>query len=115
MGLWSMGLECLKGTVWWSGDPVCLWIPGLTGLGGMAQQNKDPVCLYFWCCRPWRHGLAEQRSCRAVQALGHGRQSRDCAGLGEEWPDGYRKCLWIPSLKGSSHGEPVVLRGGSLG
>jgi hypothetical protein len=39
-----------------------------------------------------------------------------CAGLGGgEWPGGDRTCLWIPSLKGSSHGQPVVLRGGSLG
>jgi hypothetical protein len=31
------------------------------------------------------------------------------------WPGGDRKCLWIPGLKGLSHGDPAVLRGGSLG
>jgi hypothetical protein len=31
------------------------------------------------------------------------------------WPGGDHKCLWIPSLKSSSHGSPADLRGGSLG
>jgi hypothetical protein len=40
-GLWSMGLACLK---------------------GMAQQSRDRAGL----CKPWGHGLAEQRSCVCV-------------------------------------------------
>jgi hypothetical protein len=91
------------------------------------------------------HGMAEQRSCRAVQALGEwlvkqrscragGSQPREmellqgCAGLGRmawqrcavlcrggAWSGRDGKCLWIPVLKGWSHGDPAVLRGGSLG
>jgi hypothetical protein len=38
-----------------------------------------------------------------------------CAGLWGTWPGGDRECLWIPGLKGSSHGDPEGLRGGSLG
>jgi hypothetical protein len=43
VGLWSMGLACLKGAGQWSGDPECLWIPGLTGLGAMIKENGDHV------------------------------------------------------------------------
>jgi hypothetical protein len=64
---------------------------------------------------------------------GRGQQSRDRAGLGSVaqrsgapaglcravqgcvWPGGDRKCLWMLGLKGSSHGDPAGLRGGSLG
>jgi hypothetical protein len=88
-----MGLECLKGTGQWSGDPACLWIPGLNGLGGAVQQNGDPQLgrlrgTGLWSrycaglcrpgghraglCRPWEHGLAEQRLSRAVQAWERG-------------------------------------------
>jgi hypothetical protein len=44
-----------------------------------------------------------RNSCSTVQAWGGA------------WPGGVCKCLRIPGLKGSSHGDPVGLRGGSLG
>jgi hypothetical protein len=44
VGLWSVGLACLKGTGQLSRDPACLWIPGLTDLGGTIEQNGDCVC-----------------------------------------------------------------------
>jgi hypothetical protein len=65
-----VGLVCLKGTGQWSGDSACLWIPGLTSLGGVVQQNRDCAYVGPWLGRPWGHSPAEQRSCRAVQALG---------------------------------------------
>jgi hypothetical protein len=40
-----MGLACLKGADWWSGDPTCLWIPGLTCLSGPVEQNRDCMCV----------------------------------------------------------------------
>jgi hypothetical protein len=39
------------------------------GLAVVAQKNRDYACLHLQCGSPWGHGLAEQRSCRAVQAL----------------------------------------------
>jgi hypothetical protein len=45
VGFWSVGLTCLKGVGWWSGDPACQWIPGLTSLGGSVQQNGDHGCV----------------------------------------------------------------------
>jgi hypothetical protein len=123
---------------------IRVWVPGLAGLRGTGLQSEYCAGL----CRLWEHDWAEQRSfravqalgalpakqrfcragdrgpakrssCRAVQVLGVWR-SRDRAGLcrpewGGSWPGGDRKCLWLPSLKGSSHGDPAVLRGGSLG
>jgi hypothetical protein len=53
----------------------------------------------------------------AGQALGAW-PGRDCAGLCKTegaWLGGDLKCLWISILKGSSHGDPAFLRGGSLG
>jgi hypothetical protein len=47
VGLWSVGLVCLKGADWQSGDPVCYGIPGLTGLGGTVEQNGDHVCVVW--------------------------------------------------------------------
>jgi hypothetical protein len=44
---------------------------------------------------------------------GTGLQSEYC--VGGAWPGRYHKCLWISGLKGSSHGDPAVLRSGSLG
>jgi hypothetical protein len=74
-----------------------VWVPSLAGLRGTGLQSEYCTGLY----RPWWHGLAE-----IVQG---------CAGLGGAWPGGDYKCLWIPGLKGLSHRDPVVLRGGSLG
>jgi hypothetical protein len=44
VGLWSMGLACLKGTGQRSGDPACLWIPGLTGLGSSPEEQRSCMC-----------------------------------------------------------------------
>jgi hypothetical protein len=72
-------------------------VPGLAGLKGPGLQSEYCAGL----CRSWVHGPAEIM--------------QGCAGLGGgAWPGGDRKCLWIPGLKGSSHGDPVGLRGGSL-
>jgi hypothetical protein len=97
-----------------------VWFPSFAGLRGTGLRSEYCAGL----CRPWGHGpaemeimrvcissgrlwgrvLAEQRSYRSVQAWESG---------GMAW---WRcKCLWIPGLKGSSHGDPAVLRGGSLG
>jgi hypothetical protein len=68
-------------------------------------------------CRAGGHIPAKWSSCRAVQVLGAW-PGRDCAGLcrpGGAWPGRDHKCLWIPGLKGLSHGDSAVLRGGSLG
>jgi hypothetical protein len=73
---------------------------GHTGPGVLTQQNRE--CMYLHCGRPW--GMAQQ--------------SRDTAGLcrpGGVWSGRDCKSLWIPSLKGSSHRDRAVLRGGSLG
>jgi hypothetical protein len=70
VGLWSVGLACLKGAGLQSRDPVCLWIPGLTGLGDVVGQNRDHVCV----CVP---GLAGLR--------GTGLQSEYCTGLCRPW------------------------------
>jgi hypothetical protein len=101
-----MGLACLKGTGWWSGDPGCLWIPGLTGLGGVVQQTEilgmwipclaglrgtglwSGYCAHL--CRPGGHSPAEWRSCMCVpqawQDLGALLSTvkimQACAGLG---------------------------------
>jgi hypothetical protein len=77
-----MGLACLKGACWWSGDPVCLWIAGLAGFRGKVLA-------------------------KIMQA---------CADL-SVWPVEIM-CVWIAGLAGlksSSGGDPVGLRGGSLG
>jgi hypothetical protein len=77
-----MGLECLKGTGQWSGDPACLWIPGLTGLQGWTSRTE---IMHVWVpglaglkgaglqtgycaglCRPGGHGPVERRSCVCV-------------------------------------------------
>jgi hypothetical protein len=98
MGLWSMGLVCLKGTGWQSGDPTCLWIPDLTGLGGqLSGMESTRVWLPGWAglrctglqsgycaglCRPWGHGPAE-----IMQA---------CVGLeGPAQQNGDRVCLYL--------------------
>jgi hypothetical protein len=70
VGLWCMGLACLKGSGWQSGNPACLWNPGLTGLGGVAQQNGDHVCVGPWFGKLEGHRLVVWILCRAVQALG---------------------------------------------
>jgi hypothetical protein len=38
----------------------------------MGQCNGDRACVYAWCGRPWGHGPAKHRWCRAVQAWRHG-------------------------------------------
>jgi hypothetical protein len=125
---------CMCGSLAWQalGAQACgvNIVQGCASLGVEAQWNRDSACLYLWHGRPWGHVLAKQRSCRAVQALGvwpakqrlcrvggHrlAKIVQGCAGLGEAWPVGDHKYLWIPGLKGSFHGDPVCLRGGSLG
>jgi hypothetical protein len=96
----------------------------VTGLGGTVEQNgdRDGVC----CCGggegvpAWQALGAQLCRVNIVQCCaGFGGMAskaetlQDCAGLGG--PGGNPKCLWIPSLKGSSHGDPAGLRGGSLG
>jgi hypothetical protein len=52
----------LGGPVQQNGDPECVCVPSLAGLIGTGLQSEYSAVL----CRPW----------------GHGRQSRDRAGLG---------------------------------
>jgi hypothetical protein len=41
VGLWSVGLVCLKGTGWRSGDPACLEIvQACAGVRGTAQLRS---------------------------------------------------------------------------
>jgi hypothetical protein len=96
VGLWSMGLVCLKGTGQWNGDPACVWIPGLTGLEALAAEWRLWVCgslalqalgvqackvnIVQGCaglggmagkaevCKAGGHSPAKQSSCRVVQA-----------------------------------------------
>jgi hypothetical protein len=101
--LWIPGLTGLVGvSVQQNGDRVCVgggspvWqglgaqgcgvniVQGCACLGDMAQWNGDHTCLYLWCSRPWGSGLADQRSCRAVQSWVCGRQCRDRAGWGAQ-------------------------------
>jgi hypothetical protein len=76
-------------------------------------------------CRAGEHGPVKWSSCRATQALGawsakqrscrareHGpvrQSSRRAVHAWGTWPGGDRKCLWIPGLKGLSHGDPAGL------
>jgi hypothetical protein len=94
---------CLCGSPAWQalGAQACgvNVVQGCAGLGGLAQRKGDHECLYLWHGRHW--GDVAQ-------------QSRDLAGLCRPgvgaWPDRDHKCLWIPNLKGSSHGDPAGLR-----
>jgi hypothetical protein len=44
VGLWSVGLTCLKGVGQWSGDPVCLWIAGLADFRGTIPTEILQAC-----------------------------------------------------------------------
>jgi hypothetical protein len=70
-------------------------VQGCAGLGGMAGKAE---IVHGWGAWP-----------SETEPL------QGCAGLGGVWPGGDCKCLWIPGLKGSSHRDPAVLRGGNLG
>jgi hypothetical protein len=61
VGLWSMGLACLKGMGWQSGDPAFLWIAGLAGFRDMVPVEILQACAGV-------RGAAQQRSWRPVQA-----------------------------------------------
>jgi hypothetical protein len=92
-------LACLNGTVWLSGDPVCLWIPGLTGFGGVCSPAEGRL----WVCRSLAcrvnivqgyvglGGMAQWTEIVCVcisSAAGLGgvyQQSRDLAGLCWPW------------------------------
>jgi hypothetical protein len=88
------------------------------GLWGVTQQSRDLAGL----CRPWVGGPVEGRSCMFVslawQALrvctSKAEILQGCADFGSMARRDH-KCLWLPGLKGLSHGDPVVLRAGSLG
>jgi hypothetical protein len=88
---------------------VC--ISGVAGLGGVYRQSRGLAGR----CSPWGHGW----QCRDSAGLGSAAQ-QDGAPAGVcrprgVWPGRYHKCQWIPGLKGSSHRDCAVLRGGSLG
>jgi hypothetical protein len=86
-------IDRLKGAQLSRMEIVHLWVPGLASLRDTGLWSEYCVGL----CRPWGCGPAE-----IVQG---------CAGLGWwVWPCRDPKCL-----KCSSHGDPVVLRCGSLG
>jgi hypothetical protein len=86
-GLWSVGLACLKAADQQSGDPAYLCIPWLTGLRGRSSAEwRSCICgslawqalgtqacgvNIVWGCAGLG-GVAQQRSCRAVQAWGGG-------------------------------------------
>jgi hypothetical protein len=127
--LWSMGLVCLKGTV---ADPACLcWLDRLGGVRCMIKQNEDCVCgspaWQAFGAQPCRMNIVQRcarlggmaSKAEIVQGWGVWPSETEllqgCAGLGRAWPVGDGKYLWIPGLKGSSHGDPVGLRGESLG
>jgi hypothetical protein len=85
-------------------------LQGSAGLGGVAGKAE--------MFRAGGHSPAKWSSCSAVQVLGAwpGRDRADLCrpgGGGMAWQR--CKCLWISGFKGSSHGDPAVLRGGSLG
>jgi hypothetical protein len=65
------------------------------GLGSMASKAE-----IMQGCRVWPSETELLKGCTGL--VGHG--------LGAD-----RKYLWIPVLKGSTHGNPASLRGGSLG
>jgi hypothetical protein len=120
----------------------CVWVPCLAGLRGIALQSEycAGLCrlwgmaskaeiVQFWGVQPSQRELLQ--SCAGlgrlagkaeiVQGWGQWPSQTEllqgCAGLWwgwGTWPGGDGKCLWIPGLKGSSHGDPEVLRGGSL-
>jgi hypothetical protein len=84
-------------------------LEGCDCLGGMASNAEILQGLGAWPSeRKFLQGyegledVARQRSCRVE-------------GLGGVWLVGDRKFLWISGFKGSFHGDPAVLRGGSLG
>jgi hypothetical protein len=56
-----MGLVCLKGMSWQSGDPACLWIAGLAGFRGTFPVEIVQDCAGV-------RGAAQWRSWRPVQA-----------------------------------------------
>jgi hypothetical protein len=72
------------------------------GLGVMAQRNRD----HAYCIS----SVADLGACTGRAEIVQG-----SAGLRGSWPGGDHKCLWIPSLKGSSHRDPAVVSGGNLG
>jgi hypothetical protein len=111
---------------------MLVWVLSLAGLRGSGFWSEYCAGL----CRTWGPGPVEQRSCMFVsstqQAFGvwTGRAEimqhwgawpsemellQGCAGLEGMWPGGDHKCLWIPSLKGLSYGDPVGLRGWEFG
>jgi hypothetical protein len=126
-----------------NGDRVCVLVPSLTGLRGTALQSEYcAVLCRLWGCG-WQsrdraeivQGLGVQPSetellqgCAIIGGMagkaeivqGWGAQTTKTelllgfAGLEGAWPGRDHKCLWIPGLKGSSHGGPAGLRGGSL-
>jgi hypothetical protein len=44
LGLWSMGLACLKGAGHLSGDCSCLWIAGWAGFRGRVLAEIVLAC-----------------------------------------------------------------------
>jgi hypothetical protein len=61
VGLWSVGLVCLKSTDQQSGDPACLWIASLAGFGSMVLAEIMQACAGV-------RGATQWRSWRPVQA-----------------------------------------------
>jgi hypothetical protein len=46
VGLWSIGLKCLKGAGQWSGHPVCVWIASLAVFKGMVPEEIMQACAW---------------------------------------------------------------------
>jgi hypothetical protein len=99
--------SCMFVSPVWQGLGACTCraeiLQGCVGFGGMAS-NAEIV-------QGWGRGPVKPSSCRAVQAFGawwEGEIVQGCEGEGV-WPGR------DPSLKGLSHRDPAVLKGGSLG
>jgi hypothetical protein len=84
-------------------------VQGCAGLGGVASKAE---IVQGWGAWPNKTEFLQD-----VQVLGGGPAEivQGHAGLRGAWPGGYCKCLWILGLKGWSHRNTVVLRGGSSG
>jgi hypothetical protein len=84
MGVWVPGLAGLRGTGLW--NEYCA---GLCRPWGCGPVDGDCLGLYLQHSRPWGCVLAEQRSCRAVQALEvWWAKQRSCRAGGAVQPDG---------------------------
>jgi hypothetical protein len=128
LGCWPSRMEivcvCISGVACLRACPSRVEIlQGSAGLGGMASKAE----ILQGC---GGHSPAKRSSCRVVQALGlwpsgmeimrvcisgtaglgvwpsRAEIMQGCASLGGgTWPGGNCKCLWIPSLKVSYHGN----------